>query len=167
MPWLDELLPAVRGMLGDDGPSPRYSDLQLSRMAAVAAGQLRLDVPAFAGYLPTISVPDISPDPSDDPSYLTLLALKTTCAIARGAALKAAAAGGGVMVTDARTTVDLRSAFQARLQAANGSACAAYQEALGQYRRGELAAAPFARGVTTPARGGTSDDGGPQLWGEL
>ena len=56
MAWPDELLPAVRGMIGDDGLTPAHTDAQLKTLAVVSAGQLALEAPALADpYVATVS----------------------------------------------------------------------------------------------------------------
>ena len=151
MAWYDELIPAVRGMVGDDGATPSFTDAQLKTLAAVSATQLHLEVPAFADtYTVAIATPAITPDPSADAVYMALLALKTACAVSRGQVVKTA--GQAIRWKEGRSEMDLRDAFRARLAAADGNWCAAYATALGDHRKGELAAGEFARAVVTPAR---------------
>lgn len=170
MAWPDELLPAVRGMIFDDGATPSYTNAQLKTLAVVSAGQLHLAVPAFAAaYTAAVAAATITPDPAADAAYMTLLALKTACAVSRGQVVKTG--GQAVRIKDNKSEFDLRDAFRARLAAADGNWCRAFDNALGEYRKGQLAAAPFARCVTTPVRGGgalTADsDGAPATWDEL
>ena len=172
MAWPDELLPAVRGMIGDDGAAPAYTDAQLKTLACVSAGQLNLEAGPFAeAYAASVAALTITPDPAGDPDYLTLLSLKTACAVSRGQVVKTA--GQAIRIVDNKSEIDLRQAFQARLAAADGNWCAAYAAALSEYRKGQLAAAPFGRAVVTPpGRDGgdavdTGGGGGPAYWGGL
>jgi hypothetical protein len=89
MLWTDELLPAVRAMVGDDGAAATYLDAQLTTLAVVSVGQLHLAVSAFADtYTASVSTAGISPAPSaggpDGASYQTDLALKTACGVTHG-----------------------------------------------------------------------------------
>lgn len=167
MSWHAELLPAVRGMIGDDGATPTYTDAQLKTLACVSAGQLNLEAGPFADtYVPSVAAATITPDPEADADYLTLLSLKTACAVSRGQVVKTA--GQAIRIVDNKSEIDLRQAFQARLAAADGNWCAAYATALGDYRKGQLAAAPFGRAVVTPTRGsGDEAPESPVYWGNF
>lgn len=152
MAWDTQLLPAVRALVNDEvtpGVNPKYTDSQLRTILAVSAMQLAMDAPTLAqDYTVTIVPAVITPDPSADAPYMTLLAMKGACTLSRGQAAKAS--GMAVRVIEHRSELDLRGVFTARLAAADGNWCKAYKVALDDYFKGQLAAAEFALAVVTP-----------------
>jgi hypothetical protein len=139
MAWQDEAVPLLRALLDDLDEPPRVADDRLERLAAAAARLVQGELGAGAGFAADAGLGDITPDPSDpalgDPAFMHLLVLKAACLAERGAAAQAAA--GAVAFSDAGTSVDTRTAANARLALlGNGSACQAYADAADRYRRG-------------------------------
>jgi hypothetical protein len=166
MAWSDELLPAVRGMIGDDGTTHKYTDSQLLTLAAMSAGQLGVEVPDWgAEYVASVAALTITPDPVDDAAYMALLSAKTACAVSRGEVVRSV--GRAIRLKDGRSEIDLTDAFRARLAAADGNWCKAFATLLADYRKAQLGGAEFVRAIVTPARNTQLPTEMPPYWGTV
>ena len=118
MSFIDEALPILRVLIGDDESPYTYCDTRLSDILYATAKLIILDLSFDNSYTVTISTQIIDPDPTEDPYFIPLVALKAAVKVA-GSEYKAAAASSGSVV-DGPSTISLAGlapAYKARLEA--------------------------------------------------
>jgi hypothetical protein len=83
MAWKDELTIMVRTLVNDIGETYTYSDERIQQVIVVAAKYVQFDVVLDNTYTVNVSVPDISPDPTDnnDDIFIALVSLKAACIV--------------------------------------------------------------------------------------
>jgi len=85
MAWQEEMVPIVRGLLGDTAASPTYSNDRLED-AIIYAAQLNVEnIPFDTTYSITVKTSTISPDPttpSRDNAFINLCVLKAAWMVA-------------------------------------------------------------------------------------
>lgn len=97
MSWQIEIPIIVRTLISDlDPANPTYSDERLLQVISVAAKYVQFDVVLDHIYTVDVSVPSISPDPTDDRDeiFISLVSLKAACLVDQSTFRTKAAAEG-------------------------------------------------------------------------
>lgn len=115
MTWQTDIDTTVRVLI-NDLTSTLYSDAQLEKVIIVAANQVINETDFDTVYVASISIPSITPDPTDpsimDASFVALVSLKAASLIARGE-MKLAANASGFIIKDSVSTVDTSNYYLA------------------------------------------------------
>jgi hypothetical protein len=109
--WEDKITIMVRSLINDLGENPTYTDNKIQQLFVVAAQLLKKEVEFNNTYTMDVVGIDISPDPSDDDAFVTLVSLKTACLITAGE-LKVLA-NNSVRVSDASASIDMTQSYTA------------------------------------------------------
>ena len=148
MAWQDNMVIMLRGAIGDDGDTPRYSNDRLVDVLVTGAVFVITSINfRKATYTVDVATQTISPDPvgMQDNDMMILTVLRSACIIAksehRNAAQKA------VSFKDGPATVDLREAAN-QLKAWADSLDAEYKDAVVTYKTGH---GLVGRAIVTPA----------------
>lgn len=127
----------LRVIIDDLGDTPNNSDESLQQILVVAARIVSEAVSFNTAYGITISPPGISPDPSNDESFVTLVCMKAACLISR--AEQKNRARKGIMIKDGPSNIDGRGAADATARWAD-TVCADYARAELMYAAGNRTA---------------------------
>jgi len=119
-------------MIGDNGAVPTYSDDSLEKMLVTAG--VFVDVDAGFEYTIDLSTPDITPDPSSDQNFISLICLKARTLIADGEYRNAARTA--LSHRDGPASIDTRARADNLKQVAKDSADE-YARALESYNFGD------------------------------
>lgn len=140
MSFIDEVLPTLRVIIGDDESPYTYNDTRLTDILYSVAKLLVAELPFDTQYTVTLSTQTISPSPEEDIFFTTLLPLKAAVYISNSE-YKAAALSSGSVV-DGPTTIDLGSSatsLLARMKAVQSD----YDKAKLQYSVGNAIGCQF------------------------
>lgn len=154
MSWQIEMVTLLRVMINDLGGTQTYDDSRLQQAIAVGAQLIQVEMNFSQLFVPDITVPSITPDPTDragntrDDSFINLCCLKTACIIERGETRKAA--GQGIYIKDAGSAIDTRSQVLARLKMLDKNWCAVFDDAKLEYMAGQVRVAGAA--IMSPFR---------------
>lgn len=133
MSWLDEALPILRVLIGDDTDPYDYCETRLADILVATAKLLVIELPFENSYVVTVSTQTISPDPTEDASFIPLLALKAATKVANSEYKAASMTAGSV--SDGPSTINLggsATALKARMEALQSD----YEKAKLQYSTG-------------------------------
>jgi hypothetical protein len=136
MAWNEEMVPMLRGILGDFAETPQYSDDRLEDMLVYAAQLIHEDIPFDLTYTITVRTSTISPDPTTparDDAFINMTVLKAACMLA-GAEARLAAKKG-ISVKDGPSSIDGKGLAQAAQLFAEDM-CKKFQRAVMEYRAG-------------------------------
>lgn len=117
MSWQNDVIECIRVTLGDLDEPYTYQDDRLERIALVAASQVMNEVQFQSNYIVDINLQTITPDPTDtnnnsviDYSFIALVALKTSCIIAK-AEMKKYAQIYGINIKDGPSSISTVGMF--------------------------------------------------------
>lgn len=79
MAWQDEIIPMVRILIGDIGEDTQYTDKRLTDLVIAAASLVNSEVSFNQTYTISMKLKTISPDPSSDDNFISLVVLKSAC----------------------------------------------------------------------------------------
>lgn len=137
--WQDDMVITLRVIIDDLSDNPTNNDESLQQIIVVAARLVSESVDFSTDYSILVSPPTISPDPSNDESFVSLVCLKAACLISR--AEQKNRARRGIMIKDGPSNIDGRGAADATARWAD-TVCA-------DYARAELA---YSMGSRTPGQ---------------
>lgn len=145
MAWQDEMTMILRVMVNDLDTPYKYTDDRLETVIVAATGMVQFDASYkfTQNYIGDITVPSITPDPTDrvnntrDDNFVTLTLLKSACFIDNSAA-REAARKGGISIREWNTSIDTRGVFAAFQQILEGDEgwCKKYADSLFIYLAG-------------------------------
>ena len=118
----DDGLTLLRHLIDDLGNTPEYSDDRLIELLYVAATYVNLEI----GTSYSISICSQTVDPDPDPSFNTLVALKSACLLVRST--QSSYAKCDFSVTDGPAKVDLKGSADKLKVSADGF-CNQYERA--------------------------------------
>ena len=132
--WKTEMTSLLRYVINDvDETSREFTDERLCSLL-VSSAHLTLGVVDFpADY--TVDIPNsgISPNPTNDKSFVNLVVLKASCLLAAGE--YRSSTNQAIVVRDGPSSVDPRAMVVAKKQMMD-SACSKYEQAELEYRLG-------------------------------
>jgi len=138
MTWIDNILLALRVLLGDMNKE-KYSDESLQNNLVVAAQFVSMDTKHIKQY--NVFLPfDILPSPEDDKDFLLLTTLKSACMITNSEFRTMLNNGGGKRITmkDGMSEITVDNGLQlTTLSKITSDLCTKYAEALFQYNLGQ------------------------------
>ena len=132
--WKTEMTSLFRYVINDvDETTREFTDERLCSLL-VSSAHLTLGVVDFPSDY-TVDIPNsgISPNPTNDTSFVNLVVLKAACLLATGE--YRSATNQGIVVRDGPSSVDPRAMVTAK-KGMMDSACANYQKAELEYRLG-------------------------------
>jgi hypothetical protein len=109
--WQDKTTIMVRSLINDLSESPTYEDNKIQQLFVVSAQLLKKEVEFANTYTIDVVGISITPDPSDDDAFVTLISLKTACLIIAGE-LKVLA-NNSIKVSDAGASIDMTQSYTA------------------------------------------------------
>lgn len=148
--WQTDWVTMLRYTIGDTSATPTYSDATLVTMLAIAASYVINEVYMVTTYTVDVDNETISPDPSADNDFTTLVVLKAACLLDQGK-LISVARSSGVSIKIDRSSVETDSGkLQAYKDIIDMSACKLYEDAVVAYAFGNVLAY---RAIMSPAVG--------------
>lgn len=110
MAWLDDAITILRNVIGDDVSPYSYSDSRLEEILGSASSFVISEISFDSAYVVDVSIPEVTPDPSGDNSFIALVVLKAACIIGcaehRNASRKAMSFRDGPSSIDGRGVAD-------------------------------------------------------------
>lgn len=145
MPWQNDMVLILRGLVNDMTAPYTYSNSRMEELLVISAQLLKKDIDLSA-YTISVDGVSISPDPVDNDAHgvVNLTCLKAACLIL-GAEVKLNAARA-VSVEDASASIDFRGTFEAT-KSIYDQYCKDLAKAIVDYKTGELS---NIRAVITP-----------------
>lgn len=131
--WKDDMVITLRVIIDDLSDTPSNSDESLQQILVVAAKLTSEAINFNTDYTISVSPPSITPDPSSDESFVTLVCLKAACLMSR--AEQKNRARKGIMIKDGPSNIDGRGAADATARWAD-TVCADYAKAESSYAAG-------------------------------
>jgi len=154
MSWQDYTRNLLRTLCGDVGPVYEYNDSRLDDLILYTAKIVVVDTSLIDTYTIDINAGTISPDPSSDESFISLLVLKSWEILAnneyRIASNKALSIRDGPSAVDGRAVADNKKEIAKR-------ATKQYETSLVSYNAGTYNAGAA---IVSPFHMENSDDGG-------
>lgn len=148
--WQTDWVTMLRYTIGDTSATPTYSDASLVTMLVIAASYVINDVFLPTTYTADVDNETISPDPSADNDFTTLVVLKAACLLDHGK-LISVARSSGVSIKIDRSSIETDSGkLDAYKSIIAMSACKLYDDALIAYAFGNALAY---RVILSPAVG--------------
>jgi len=107
MAWIEETIPLLRSLVGDDESPYEFCKERLTNILVSSAKLVITEVSFDTTYTVTITTNTVSPDPSDNSTFMVLAALKAAYIVANSE--YRASAAGNVLITDGPSTINLSS----------------------------------------------------------
>ena len=104
--WDDTMVITLRAIINDLGEDPQYSEDQLKQLLVASALIVDMSVDFDTDYVINVPAVTITPDPSNDKAFVSLVVLKAACFLAMAA--QKDAANKGVSVKDGPSNIDGR-----------------------------------------------------------
>lgn len=109
--WDDTMVITLRAIIDDLGEDPEYSEEKLKQLIVASAKIVSAGFDFSADYVIDVANVTISPDPSNDDAFVSLVVLKAACFLAM--AEQKRKAGRGVSIKDGPSNIDGRGAADA------------------------------------------------------
>lgn len=104
--WDDTMVITLRAIVDDLGEDPRYSEENLKQLLVASALIVSSYVDFDTDYAIDVSAVTITPDPSSDVAFVSIVVLKAACFLAMAEQKKAA--NSGVSIKDGPSNIDGR-----------------------------------------------------------
>ncbi len=155
--WKDEMVTMLRVLINDLSDEPTYSDSRLRQLLVVAARYVLQDMDFDTTYTVTITVPNISPDPTadatKDEAFANFVVLKAAC-LSDQSLFRTKALMEGVTARCGPASLSIVGHLPGFKQLLTQGPCAAYEEFKRQYYLGE---ARGVRAIMSPFVGNNFD----------
>ena len=146
MLWQDVVIPIIRGLINDMGPTYTYADNRIEELVLISSILMLNDIDFNTTYTINITSSTITPDPSTDQDFVALVALKTSCLILNGE--YKTAADGAVSHRDAASSLDATGVANHK-KILSEKACGDYEKAKKSYIIGD---GMLGRAIVSPYR---------------
>lgn len=104
--WEDTMVITLRAVINDLGEDPQYAEDHLKQLLVASALIVSMSIDFDTQYAIDVSGISITPDPSADKAFVSLVVLKAACFLAMAA--QKDAANKGVSVKDGPSNIDGR-----------------------------------------------------------
>lgn len=149
MAWTDEVIPMIRILIGDYTEPYEYSNDRLTELAVVAARIVNVEVDLSQDYVVSVSAETITPDPSSDDNFISLIVLKSAC-LADQNTLRQKALLEGISAKMGPASLDVSGHLEGFKKLLESGPCKSYQELKDQILFGGETLLKSVRAVLSP-----------------